>query len=69
LIFYSSEGKETGLLVTIYVSLTLVFWPIMYYVIEERVKNVMEIKFRIMKYLLVCLAFLFVSLALSGISN
>ena len=62
---FSSEKLDLGLLITIIVTITLLFGNVMYYTRKERIQNILEIKFRLLKYLLFSFMFLFLSVLIS----
>ena len=62
---FSSEKLDLGLLITIMVTITLLFGNVMYYTRKERIQNILEIKFRLLKYLLFSFMFLFLSALIS----
>jgi len=62
---FSSEKLDLGLLITMMVTITLLFGNLMYYTRKERIQNLLEIKFRLLKYLLFSFMFLFLSALIS----
>lgn len=71
LVIYSSTETDTniGLLIVLVITLTLIFGNLFYYTRVEKIKNALEIKFRILKYLLFSIMLLFLNLIIYGIIN
>ncbi|BBH20449.1 hypothetical protein Back11_17940 [Paenibacillus baekrokdamisoli] len=61
LAFLSSSKSDIGLLVTVIIMLTLILGNLLYYRRVEHVKGVLEMKFRILKYMLFSFVLLFMS--------
>ncbi len=62
----SSPDKEIGLLTTVVITITLIFGNLIYYTRIEKVKNILELKFRFLKYLLFSIIILFLNLMIFG---
>jgi len=65
--FYSTAEQAYGLAVSSIVFLTLIIGNLVYYTKVERVTNRLEMIFRMLKYLLFSILFLFFSLIISEI--
>jgi len=63
---WSSPDKEIGLLTTVVITITLIFGNLIYYTRIEKVKNILELKFRFLKYLLFSIIILFLNLMIFG---
>ncbi len=62
----SSPDKEIGLLTTVVITITLIFGNLIYYTRIEKVKNILELQFRFLKYLLFSIIILFLNLMIFG---
>lgn len=67
LISLSSDDMDLGLLITVVISLILIFGNSMYYTRVEKIKNALEIKFRLLKYIFVSIVILLINLILSEV--
>jgi len=57
----SNTDMDVGLIITLIVMFTLIFGNLLYYTKIEQLKNILEIKFRMLKYLLLSFILLFLS--------
>jgi hypothetical protein len=70
LISVTSNEAEIGLLITVTITLTLIMGNLWYYTKIEKVRNVLEIKFRMIKYILLSIIILFINLIItSAVTN
>lgn len=62
---YSSSQTDIGLAVSVLIALTLILGNLMYYIKGERLKNVLEMKFRLLKYMLFSFGVMIMSLIIT----
>lgn len=65
LAIHSSSHMDIGLAVSVMIALTLILGNLMYYIREERLKNVLEMKFRLLKYLLFSIVLMILNLIIT----
>jgi len=65
-LYFSTDKHDIGLLVTSLIILVLILGNLTYYTRFERNRDALEIKFRLLKYILFSFIILFISLVVSS---